>query len=53
MGFVEIGSAGKADHTTGNPKPAGSVADTYQMAEYEVSRDLLTKLNASHSLLIP
>ena len=47
MEFVEIGSPGNADDTTGNPNPAGSVAYTYQMGKFEVSEDMITKYNAN------
>ncbi len=46
MEFVEIGNPGNADDTTGDPNPAGSVAYTYQMGKYEVSRDMITKYNS-------
>ena len=52
MEFVEIGSPGNADDTTGSPNPAGSVGYTYQMGKYEVSEDMIEKFNASQSLTI-
>ncbi|MEQ9406888.1 MAG: SUMF1/EgtB/PvdO family nonheme iron enzyme [Fuerstiella sp.] len=52
MEFVEIGSPGNADDTTGNPNPAGKVDYTYQMGKFEVSEDMITKFNASQSLTI-
>jgi hypothetical protein len=50
MEFVPIGNAGNAADTTGSPNPAGSVAYTYNLAKYEVSRDMITKANAAGSL---
>jgi hypothetical protein len=50
MDFVTIGNPGNAADTTGNPNPAGSVAYTYNLGKYEVSRDMVTKANASGSL---
>jgi len=52
MEFVEIGSPGNADDTTGNPNPAGKVDYTYQIGKFEVSEDMITKFNASQSLTI-
>ena len=50
MTFVEIGSPGNADDSTGIPNPAGMVDYTYQMGKYEVSRDMVTKANAAGQL---
>jgi len=50
MDFVTIGNPNNAADTTGNPNPAGSVAYTYNLGKYEVSRDMVTKANASGSL---
>jgi hypothetical protein len=50
MDFVTIGNPGNAADTTGNPNPAGSVAYTYNLGKYEVSRDMITKANAAGSL---
>ena len=50
MDFVTIGNPGNAADTTGNPNPAGSVAYTYNLGKYEVSRDQITKANAAGSL---
>ena len=47
MEFVEIGSPGNADDTTGSPNPAGKVDYTYQMGKFEVSEDMITKYNAN------
>ena len=52
MTFVEIGSPGNDDDTTGSPNPAGKVEYTYQMGKYEVSEDMITKFNASQALQI-
>jgi hypothetical protein len=50
MDFVTIGNPNNAADTTGNPNPAGSVAYTYNLGMYEVSRDMITKANAAGSL---
>jgi formylglycine-generating enzyme len=50
MEFVPIGNAGNAADTTGSPNPAGSVAYTYNLGMYEVSRDMITKANSAGSL---
>jgi formylglycine-generating enzyme required for sulfatase activity len=50
MEFVTIGNPGNAADTTGTPNPAGSVAYTYNLGKYEVSRDQITKANAAGSL---
>ena len=50
MDFVTIGNPGNAADTTGSPNPAGSVAYTYNLGKYEVSRDQITKANAAGSL---
>jgi formylglycine-generating enzyme required for sulfatase activity len=47
MEFVTIGNPGNAADTTGIPNPAGSVAYTYNLGKYEVSRDQITKANAA------
>ena len=50
MDFVTIGNPGNAADTTGSPNPAGSVAYTYNLGKYEVSRDQIIKANAAGSL---
>jgi len=50
MDFVTIGNPGNAADTTGSPNPAGSVAYTYNLGMYEVSRDQITKANSAGSL---
>jgi formylglycine-generating enzyme required for sulfatase activity len=50
MDFVTIGNPGNAADTTGSPNPVGSVAYTYNLGKYEVSRDQITKANAAGSL---
>jgi len=50
MDFVTIGNPGNAADTTGSPNPAGSVAYTYNIGKYEVSRDMITKANSAGSL---
>jgi formylglycine-generating enzyme len=50
MEFVTIGNPGNVADTTGSPNPAGSVAYTYNLGKYEVSRDQIIKANAAGSL---
>jgi len=50
MEFVTIGNPNNAADTTGSPNPAGSVAYTYNLGKYEVSRDMITKANSAGSL---
>jgi formylglycine-generating enzyme required for sulfatase activity len=50
MDFVTIGNPGNAADTTGSPSPVGSVAYTYNLGKYEVSRDMIDKANAAGSL---
>ena len=50
MEFVTIGNPGNVADTTGSPNPAGSVAYTYSLSKYEVSRDMITKANVAGSL---
>jgi formylglycine-generating enzyme required for sulfatase activity len=50
MDFVTIGNPGNAADTTGRPNPAGSVAYTYNIGKYEVSRDMITKATAAGGL---
>jgi len=45
MDFVTIGNPNNVADTTGNPNPVGSVAYTYNIGKYEVSRDMITKAN--------
>jgi len=50
MDFVTIGNPGNAADTTGIPNPVGSVAYSYNIGKYEVSRDQITKANSAGSL---
>jgi formylglycine-generating enzyme required for sulfatase activity len=50
MDFVMIGNPNNPADTTGIPNPAGSVAYTYNLGKYEVSRDMITKANSAGSL---
>ena len=50
MEFVKIGNPNNAADTTGSPNPAGSVAYTYTLGKYEVSREQIDKANAAGSL---
>ena len=50
MEFVTIGNPGNAADITGSPNSAGSVAYTYNLGKYEVSRDQIDKANSSGSL---
>ena len=43
MDFVTIGNPNNAADTTGTPNPVGSVAYTYNIGKYEVSRDMVLK----------
>jgi formylglycine-generating enzyme len=52
MEFVTIGNPGNVADNTGAPNPAGSVGYNYGIGKFEVSRDMITKFNASQSLLI-
>jgi len=51
--FVAIGNPGNTADSSGAPNPAGSVAYTYNLAKYEVSRDIITKANLAGGLLVP
>jgi len=50
MDFVTIGNPNNPADTTGNPNPAGSVAYTYNLGKYEVSREQIDKANSAGSL---
>jgi formylglycine-generating enzyme required for sulfatase activity len=50
MDFVTIGNPGNAADTTGSPNPVGSVAYTYNLGKYEVSREQIDKANSAGSL---
>ena len=50
MDFVTIGNPNNAADTTGAPNPAGSVAYTYNLGKYEVSRDMINKVNSEANL---
>ena len=50
MDFVEIGNAGNAPDSTGNPSPVGSVGHVYSIGKYEVSRGMIEKANAEGAL---
>jgi len=50
MDFVTIGNPGNVADTTGSPNPVGSVAYTYNLGKYEVSRDQIDKANSAGSL---
>ena len=50
MDFVTIGNPGNAADTTGSPNPAGSVAYSYNLGMYEVSRAQVDKANSAGSL---
>ncbi|MFN5227425.1 MAG: SUMF1/EgtB/PvdO family nonheme iron enzyme [Planctomycetota bacterium] len=52
MEFVTIGNPGNAADTAGNPNLAGAVGYTYGIGKFEVSRDMITKFNASQSFQI-
>ena len=48
--FVTIGNPGNSADTTGSPNPAGRVDYIYSLGKYEISRDMITKANASAGL---
>jgi len=48
--FVTIGNPNNVADTTGSPNPAGSVAYTYNIGKYEVSRDMIDKANSAGGL---
>ena len=48
MNFVDIGNPGNANDTS--PAGYGGVANTFRMSTYEVSRDMITKVNTADSL---
>ena len=50
MEFVTIGNPNNVADTTGSPNPAGSVAYTYNLGKYEVSRGQIDKANSAGSL---
>jgi len=50
MEFVTIGNPGNVADTTGSSNHPGSVAYTYNLGKYEVSRDQIDKANAAGSL---
>jgi len=50
MDFVTIGNPGNAADTKGSPNPAGSVAYTYNIGKYEVSRDMILKASTDGGL---
>jgi|LauGreStaDraftv2_3_1035109.scaffolds.fasta_scaffold34517_1 formylglycine-generating enzyme required for sulfatase activity len=50
MEFVTIGNPGNAADTTGSPNPVGSVAYTYNLGKYEVSRGMINNANTLGNL---
>lgn len=48
--LVTIGNPGNTADTTGNPNSAGSVAYTYRISKYEISRDMIGKANSEGGL---
>jgi hypothetical protein len=48
--FVTIGDPGNPPDTTGNPNPAGSVPYAYRIGKFEISRDMIEKVNAEGAL---
>jgi MYXO-CTERM domain-containing protein len=48
--FVPIGDPRNLPDTTGDPNPAGSVAYTYNMGKFDVSRDMINKANTLGNL---
>jgi formylglycine-generating enzyme required for sulfatase activity len=50
MDFVTIGNPNNVADTTGTPNPVGSVAYTYNLGKYEVSREQINKANTAGGL---
>ena len=50
MDFVTIGNPNNPADTTGTPNPVGSVAYTYNLGKYEVSREQIDKANTAGGL---
>jgi formylglycine-generating enzyme required for sulfatase activity len=50
MDFVTIGNPNNPADTTGTPNPVGSVAYTYNLGKYEVSRGQIDKANTAGGL---
>ena len=50
MDFVTIGNPGNAADTTGSPNPVGSVAYSYNIGKYEVSRGMINNANTLGNL---
>jgi formylglycine-generating enzyme required for sulfatase activity len=50
MDFVTIGNPNNAPDTSGSPNPVGSVAYTYSIGKYEVSRGMIEKANSAIGL---
>ena len=50
MDFVTIGNPNNVADTTGTPNPVGSVAYTYNLGKYEVSREQIDKANTAGGL---
>ena len=48
--FVSIGNPGNAADVTGNPNPAGSVAQAFRIGKFEISEDMINKANAEGAL---
>jgi formylglycine-generating enzyme len=43
--LVTIGNPGNAADATGDPNPAGSVAETYRIGKFEISEQMIAKAN--------
>lgn len=50
--FVTIGNPGNAADTTGDPKPAGSVAYAYRIGKFEISEQMIDTANTLGGLNI-
>ena len=48
--FVTIGNPGNVAYTNGRPDSAGSVNYVYRIGKFEISRDMVTKVNAEGGL---
>ena len=48
--FVDIGNSGQSGATNGWPNPVGSVGYSYKLGKYEISAEIIVKVNYASSL---
>jgi len=48
--FVQIGNPNNSADTLGGPNPAGSVSYTFNLGKYEITREMIDKVNAASGL---